>query len=90
VLGWAFAGILFWCNALGLGELIQQSADRWVIAAMVLVSVGGTFGVCFTATRLELLGSGGLGEPSDPEPSLEAVKVRARGEPPRSGAHTKN
>jgi hypothetical protein len=60
-----------------------------VIAAMLLVSVGGTFGVCFTATRLEFLASGGVGgRRSIGEPAPAAVK--ARGRAPRPDAHTKN
>ena len=87
VLGWAFAGVLLWHDAFGLGELIRQSPDRWVVAAMLLVSVGGTFGICFTATRLEFLDSGGLGSRVGvPLP----VKVKARSGAPRPRTQTKN
>jgi hypothetical protein len=89
-LGWAFAGVLFWYDAFGLSGLILHSPDRWLIAAMLLVSVGGTFGVCFTATRLEFLGSGDLGRAPAIEARPRAVKVVARGAAPRPSGHTKN
>jgi hypothetical protein len=62
-----------------------------VIAAMVLVSVGGTFGVCFAATRLEFLASGGVGGRRPvPDPVPAPLAVKARGRSPRPNTHTKN
>jgi hypothetical protein len=83
-LGWAFAGVLFWYDAHGLAELIRNSPHRWVIAAMLLASVGGMVGICFTATGLDFLGSGGF--PATPG----SVSSRSRrGARPRAAALTR-
>ena len=55
MVGWGFAAMLLWHDAFGLMTMVMGSSDAWILVAMIATSVGGLFGVAFTATALEFL-----------------------------------
>jgi hypothetical protein len=55
-IGWAAGAALFLSNANGLRDMILNSANPPVFAAMMAVPVGWLFGIGYLATALMFLG----------------------------------
>jgi hypothetical protein len=55
-IGWAAGAALFISNAGGLRDMILNSANPPVLAAMMAVPVGWLFGIGYLATALMFLG----------------------------------